>query len=82
MGLLAMKAGVGYYNEGWNRMGGIDYDKLSNLSYTQRLAQEWINVIQNGYTDSDGKVYKGYGTKNKAYWACVKKAEKYNQIYE
>lgn len=80
MGLLALKAGPGYYGEGCNRMGGIDYDKLSNLSYTQRLAQEWINVIQNGYTDSDGKVYKGYGTENKAYWASVKKAKKYNQI--
>lgn len=82
MGLLALKAGSGYYGEGWNRMGGIDYDKLSNLSYTQRLAQEWINVIQNGYTDSDGKKHKGYGTENQPYWASVKKAKKYNQIYE
>lgn len=81
MGLLAMKAGPGYYGEGWNRMGGKDYDKLSNLSYTRRLAQEWINVIQNGYTDSDGKVYKGYGTENKAYWASVNSSKKYNQIY-
>ena len=81
MGLLALKAGPGYYGEGWNRMGGKDYDKLSNLSYTQRLAQEWINVIQNGYTGSDGKVYKGYGTENKAYWASVNSVKKYNQIY-
>ena len=81
MGLLAMKAGVGYYNEGWNRIGGREYDKLSDLSYTQRLAQQWINVIQNGYTDSDGKVYKGYGTENKAYWASVNSFKKYNQIY-
>ena len=59
-----------------------DYDKLSNLSYTQRLAQEWINVIQNGYTDSKGEKHKGYGTENQPYWASVKKAKKYNQIYE
>ena len=81
MGLLAMKAGVGYYNEWWNRIGGRNYDKLSDLSYTQRLAQEWINVIQNGYTDSKG-TYKGYGTENQPYWASVKKEKKYNQIYE
>ena len=81
MGLLAMKAGVGFYNEGWNRMGGKDYDKLSNLSYTRRLAQEWINVIQNGYTDSEGKKYKGYGTDNQPYWASVNSFKKYNQIY-
>lgn len=81
MGLLALKAGVGYYNEGWNRIGGIDYDKLSNLSYTQRLAQEWINVIKNGYTDSTGKKYNGYGTKNEPYWASVNSFKKYNRIY-
>lgn len=81
MGLLALKAGVGYYNEGWNRMGGINYDKLSNLSYTQRLAQKWIDVIQNGYTDSHGKKYDGYGTENQPYWASVNSFKKYNQIY-
>lgn len=80
MGLLALKAGYGYYGEGWNRMGGIDYDKLSNLSYTQRLAQEWINVIQNGYTDSKG-THKGYGTENQPYWASVNSFKKYNRIY-
>ena len=81
MGLLALKAGSGYYGEGWNRMGGINYDKLSNLSYTQRLAQEWINVIQNGYTDSKGEKHKGYGTENQPYWASVNSFKKYNQIY-
>ena len=80
MGLLAMKAGVGFYNEGWNRIGGRNYDKLSDLSYTQRLAQEWINVIQNGYTDSKG-THKGYGTENQSYWASVNSSKKYNQIY-
>ena len=82
MGLLALKAGYGYYGQGWKRIGGQDMNKLSDLDYTSKLAREWINLIENGYTDSDGKVYKGYGTKNKAYWASVKKAEKYNQIYE
>lgn len=82
MGLLALKAGTGYYGEGWKRVGGQDMEKLSDLNYTSKLAREWINVIQNGYTGSDGKVYKGYGTENKAYWASVKKAKKYNKIYD
>ena len=70
MGLLALKAGVGYYNEGWNRMGGKDISKLSELTYTQNLAQEWIDVIK-----------RGYGSNNQAYWASVNSFKKYNQIY-
>lgn len=70
MGLLALKAGVGYYNEGWNRMGGKDISKLSELTYTQNLAQEWIDVIK-----------RGYGSNNQAYWASVNSFKKYNRIY-
>lgn len=80
MGLLALKAGPGYYGEGWKRVGGQDMSKLSELDYTSKLAREWINLIENGYTGSDGKVYKGYGTENKVYWASVKKAQKFNKI--
>ena len=80
MGLLALKAGPGYYGEGWKRVGGQDMEKLSELNYTSKLAREWINLIENGYTGPDGKVYKGYGTDNEVYWASVKKAKKYNKI--
>ena len=55
-------------------------EKLSELNYTSKLAREWINLIENGYTGPDGKVYKGYGTDNEVYWASVKKAKKYNKI--
>ena len=78
--LLPLIDEINETNTALTELGNL-YDKLSNLSYTQRLAQEWINVIQNGYTDSKGKKHDGYGTENQPYWASVNSVKKYNQIY-
>lgn len=70
IGILAMKAGSGYYNNGWQNVGGKDMSKLSDFKYTSRLAEEWIKEIK-----------RGYGTGNKAYWNSVEKARLYNSIF-
>lgn len=83
MGLLALKAGPGYYAEGWRRMGGENYKRLSELDYTRDLADNWINVIKYGYTYKK-HTYPGYGDEkdNPGYWKSVKSAEEYNRIFK
>ena len=81
MGLLALKAGPGYYEEGYRRTKGPK--DLSDKRYTQELADNWIKVIKYGYTYKK-HTYPGYGDEkdNPGYWKSVNSAKEYNKIYD
>lgn len=81
MGVLALKAGIGFYDQGFKEVGGKDYNRLGEKGYTSNLGDKWAEVIEKGYTKPDETHQGGYGSDNTVYWDSVENARKYDEIY-